>query len=65
MKTTAYTPFEVDNKDRIVGFFVIVAVLLFLIGFLLPAISRMGADEGIPYHTTLDQTYGVAIDAMV
>jgi|TARA_B100000315_G_scaffold256904_1_gene304103 ABC-type transporter Mla subunit MlaD len=65
MKTTAYRPFEVGNKDRVVGFFVIVAVLLFLIGFLLPTISRIGADEGIPYHTTLDQTYGIAVDALV
>jgi ABC-type transporter Mla subunit MlaD len=65
MKTTAYTPFEVGTKDRVVGFFVIVAVLLFLIGFLLPAIKRLGADEGIPYYTTLDQTYGIGVDALV
>ena len=46
MKTTAYTPFEVDNKDRIVGFFVIVAVLLFLIGFLIQPndIQRLAID---------------------
>lgn len=65
MKTTAYTPFEVGNKDRVVGFFVIVAVLLFLIGFLLPAIKRLGGDEGIPFYTTADRTYGIAVDALV
>jgi len=65
MKTTAYTPFEVGNKDRIVGFFVIFAVLLFLIGFLLPTIKRWGADEGIPFYTSLDQTYGIAVEALV
>lgn len=65
MKTTAYTPFEVSNKDRVVGFFVIAAVLLLLIGVLLPTIKRMGADDGIPFFTTLDRTYGVAVDALV
>jgi ABC-type transporter Mla subunit MlaD len=65
MKTSAYTPFEVGAKDRIVGFFVIGAVLLFLIGFLLPVLQRFQADEGIPFYTLLDQTYGIAPNATV
>ncbi|MEX0942128.1 MAG: MlaD family protein [Pseudomonadales bacterium] len=65
MKSSAYTPFEVGAKDRIVGFFVIGAVLLFLIGFLIPIVQRFQADEGIPFYTLLDQTYGIAPNATV
>jgi phospholipid/cholesterol/gamma-HCH transport system substrate-binding protein len=65
MKTSAYTPFEVGNRDRVVGFFVLGAMLLFLIGFLIPFIHSFSADEGIPYYTVLDQTYGIAPNASV
>lgn len=65
MKTSAYTPFEVGNRDRVVGFFVLGAMLLFLVGFLIPFIQSFSADEGIPYYTVLDQTYGIAPDASV
>lgn len=65
MKTSAYTPFEVQTRDRIVGLFVIGAVLLFLIGILIPAIQRLTGDEGIPFFTILDQTYGIVSAAKV
>jgi len=64
MKTSAYTPFEVGTKDRVVGLFVIGAVLLFLLGFLIPKIQQL-TDAGIPFHTSLDQTYGIAPKAAV
>ncbi|HKI74594.1 MAG TPA: MlaD family protein [Pseudomonadales bacterium] len=65
MKASAYTPFDVKTKDRIVGFFVIGAILLFLLGFLMPYIQRIGTQEGIAYYTILDQTYGIAKEAQV
>ncbi|MCB1693161.1 MAG: hypothetical protein KDI19_10375 [Pseudomonadales bacterium] len=65
MKTSAYTPFEVGTRDRIVGFFVIGALLLFLVGFLIPVIHKLQADKRIPFYTILDQTYGIARDATV
>ncbi len=65
MKASAYTPFEVGIRDRIVGFFVIGAVLLFLVGFLMPLIQRLDAEDGVPFYTILDQTYGVAPEATV
>jgi ABC-type transporter Mla subunit MlaD len=64
-KTSAYAPFQVASKDRIVGLFVIGAVLLILMGYLIPAINRLSADEGLFYHTELDQTYGIAPEASV
>lgn len=65
MKTTAYTPFEVGARDRMVGIFVIVAVLLFLLGFVLPRINQLGRDTGVAFYTSLDKTYGIAADAPV
>jgi ABC-type transporter Mla subunit MlaD len=65
MKTSAYRPFEVAGKDRIVGVFVIGAILLFLLGFLIPFIQRLSADEGALFYTVLDQTYGIAPEATV
>ena len=65
MVASAYTPFDVSTKDRIVGIFVIGAVLLFLIGFMIPAIQRLSDDEGLPFYTVLDQTYGIAPEATV
>lgn len=65
MSTSAYTPFEVGTRDRIVGFFAIGAVLLFLVGFIIPFIRALAEDEGKPFHTVLDQTYGVARNADV
>jgi ABC-type transporter Mla subunit MlaD len=64
-KTSAYAPFEVASKDRIVGLFVIGAVLLFLMGFLIPAINKLAADESLVFYTELDQTYGIAPEASV
>ncbi len=65
MKTSAYTPFDVSTRDRVVGFFVIGAVLLFLLGFLIPVIRNLSTEDGIPFYTILDQTYGIAPDATV
>lgn len=65
MQTSAYTPFDVSARDRVVGLFVIGALLLFLIGFLIPFIQRFAEDEGIPYYTILDQTYGIAPESTV
>jgi ABC-type transporter Mla subunit MlaD len=65
MKTSAYTPFQVGTRDRVVGFFVIGAFLLFLVGFFIPLVQRIQADEGVPFYTVLDQTYGIAKDATV
>lgn len=65
MKTSAYTPFEVGSKDRIVGLFVIGAVLLFLVGFLIPFVERFAAESGVSYHTVLDKTYGIAPNSTV
>jgi ABC-type transporter Mla subunit MlaD len=64
-KTSAYAPFQVASKDRIVGLFVIGAVLLILIGFLIPAINKLAADERLVFYTELDQTYGIAPEASV
>jgi phospholipid/cholesterol/gamma-HCH transport system substrate-binding protein len=65
LKTSAFAPFEVASKDRIVGLFVIGAVLLILMGYMIPAIQKLSADEGLTFHTELDQTYGIASDANV
>ena len=65
MKTSAYTPFDVSVRDRIVGFFVIGAVTLFLAGFLIPFIQSLSDDKGIPFYTVLDKTYGIAPEAIV
>jgi ABC-type transporter Mla subunit MlaD len=65
MKTTTYTPFDVGTRDRIVGLFVIGALLLFLVGFLIPFIQQLNAEEGTPFYTILDQTYGVAPQSTV
>ncbi len=65
MATSGYTPFEVGAKDRIVGFFVIGSVLLLLLGFVIPQIQKLGEEEGLPFYTVLDQTYGIAKDATV
>ncbi len=65
MAATGYSPFEVGTRDRVVGAFVIVAILLFLVGFLIPLINRLNADEGVPFYTVLDQTYGIGEEASV
>lgn len=65
MKASAYTPFDVSTKDRVVGFFLIGAVLLFLLGFFIPFIERISTEEGVPFYTVLDQTYGIGADAAV
>ncbi|MFT7133246.1 MAG: ABC-type transporter Mla subunit MlaD [Cyclobacteriaceae bacterium] len=65
LKTSAFAPFEVASKDRIVGLFVIGAVLLILMGYMIPAIQKLSADEGLTFHTELDQTYGIAPEANV
>lgn len=65
MSTSAYKPFEVGARDRIVGLFAIGAVLLFLIGFIIPFIRQLADDEGVTFHTILDQTYGIAVNADV
>ena len=65
MSTSAYTPFEVGMRDRIVGLFAIGAVLLFLIGFIIPAIRSLAEDEGKAFHTIIEQTHGVARNADV
>lgn len=65
MTAKGYRPFSVDARDRIVGFFVIGAILLFLLGFLIPAIQKLNSDQGLGFYTTLDQTYGIAVDASV
>lgn len=65
MKTNAYTPFEVGARDRLVGVFVIVALLLFLLGFLLPRFQQLGASEGMAFYTHLDKTYGIAPEAPI
>ena len=65
MKASGYTPFDVGTRDRIVGFFVIGAILLFLLGFLIPFIQRLDAQKGLSFYTILDQTYGIAKDANV
>lgn len=65
MPATGHTPFEVGARDRVVGAFVIGAVLLFLLGFLIPFVNRLNAEEGIPFYTNIDQTYGIGVDASV
>ncbi len=65
MTATGHTPFEVGARDRVVGLFVIGALLLFLIGFLIPFVHRLNAEEGIPFYTVLDQTYGIGVEASV
>ena len=52
-------------RDRIVGLFAIGAVLLFLIGFIIPFIRSLAEDEGKPFHTIIEQTHGVARNADV
>ncbi len=65
MTASGFTPFEVGARDRVVGVFVILAVLLFLVGFLIPLVQRLNQEDGIPFYTLLDQTYGIGIDAAV
>lgn len=65
MTTSGYTAFEVGTKDRVVGLFVIGAVLLFLMGFLIPFVQKFNADDGIPFYSIIDKTYGIAPDSKV
>jgi len=65
MKTTAYAPFEAGARDRMVGIFVIVAVLLFLLVYVLPHINQLGRELGVAFYTSLDNTFGIAVDAPI
>jgi ABC-type transporter Mla subunit MlaD len=65
MPTTAYRPFEVSSKDRIVGLFVIGAFLILLLGFIIPLIKNLAIDESLSFHTIIERTYGIAPEATV
>jgi ABC-type transporter Mla subunit MlaD len=65
MSATSYKPFEVKTRDRLVGIFVIVGLLLFLTGFLLPLIKNLTQQQGMGFYTELAETYGIAVDAKV
>lgn len=65
MTASAYRPFAVSNKDRIVGFFVIGSLFIFLLGFIIPMVRDLADDDSINFYTRLDQTYGIAPNAIV
>jgi len=65
MPTTAYRPFQVSSKDRIVGLFVIGAFLLLLLGFIIPFIKDLAIEDSLPFHTIIERTYGIAPEASV
>ncbi len=65
MTASAYRPFAVSNKDRIVGMFVIGALFIFLLGFIIPMIRDLSEDDRIKFYTQLDKTYGIAPSAIV
>ena len=53
MKTSAYSPFEVGTKDRVVGFFVIGALLLFLQRFEIASFDHDAAHHYGPLRQVL------------
>lgn len=65
MTASAYRPFAVSNKDRIVGFFVIGSLFIFLLGFIIPMVRDLADEDTINFYTRLDQTYGIAPNAIV
>ncbi|MBT3427346.1 MAG: MCE family protein [Gammaproteobacteria bacterium] len=65
MPTTAYRPFEVSSKDKIVGLFVIGAFLILLLGFIIPLIKDLAVDNRLSFHTIIERTYGIAPEATV
>ena len=65
MSTTAYRPFEVSSKDKIVGLFVIGAFLILLLGFIIPLIKGLAVDDRLSFHTIIERTYGIAPEATV
>ena len=65
MTASAYRPFAVSNKDRIVGFFVIGSLFIFLLGFIIPMVRDLAEEDTVNFYTLLDQTYGIAPNAIV
>jgi phospholipid/cholesterol/gamma-HCH transport system substrate-binding protein len=65
LTASAYRPFAVSNKDRIVGIFVIGALFIFLLGFIIPMVRDLSRDDQINFYTELDKTHGIAPSATV
>ncbi|MGB2391157.1 MAG: MlaD family protein [Pseudomonadales bacterium] len=65
MTASAYRPFAVSNKDRIVGLFVIGALFIFLLGFIIPMIRDLADEEQLTFYTQVERTYGITPDALV
>jgi len=65
MAAAPHRAFAVTNKDRIAGWFVIGALLLFLLGFIIPWIRNIAEDDRILFETRLDRTYGITPDAII
>lgn len=65
MTASAYRPFAVSNKDRIVGLFVIGALFIFLLGFIIPMVRDLADEEQLTFYTQIERTYGITPDALV
>jgi ABC-type transporter Mla subunit MlaD len=65
LTASAYRPFAVSNKDRIVGLFVIGALFIFLLGFIIPMVRDLADEEQLTFYTQIERTYGITSDALV
>ncbi len=65
MTAAPHRAFAVTTQDRIAGWFVIGAMLILLIGFIVPWIRTIAEDEQILFETRLDRTYGITTEAIV
>ena len=65
MAAASHRAFAVTTKDRIAGWFVIGAMLIFLLGFIIPWIRNIAEDDRIFFETRLDRTYGITPDATI
>ena len=54
-----------SNKDRIVGLFVIGALFIFLLGFIIPMVRDLADEEQLTFYTQIERTYGITPDALV
>ena len=64
MAAAPHRAFAVTNRDRIAGWFVIGALLLLLLGLIIPWVRNIAEDGRILLETRLDRTYGIAPDAL-
>ena len=65
MTAAPHRAFAVTTQDRIAGWFVIGAMLILLIGFIVPWVRTLAEDEQLLFETRLDRTYGITTEAIV